>query len=136
MITVVRNPEGQITEVTSEHRAGGENRNDWRTFAKVQEVAAEVTAFTKATHIAVDNGPHHHPRFDVARLPQVGDEVSFAFNGDSYPCGKVASVSKTYKLVTTTEGQKFYRRDTTAKWVMDGTWSLVQGHTYTQNPSF
>ncbi len=54
----------------------------------------------------------------MARLPQVGDEVSFAFNGDSHPCGKVASVSKTYELVTTTEGQKFYRRDTTAKWVL------------------
>jgi hypothetical protein len=136
MITVIRNPEGQITEVTSEYRAGGENRNDWKTFAKVQEVAADVTAFTKAAHIAVDNGPHHHPRFDVARLPAVGDEVSYAFNGDSYPCGKVASVSKTHKLITTTEGQKFYRRDTRASWVMNGTWSLVQGHSYTQNPSF
>ena len=136
MITVVRNHEGQITEVTSEYRTDGENRNDWKTFAVVQEVAAEVTTFTKATYIAVDNGPHCYPRFDVARLPAVGDEVSYAFNGDSYTCGKIASVSKTFKLITTTEGQKFYRRRSRASWIMDGTWSLVQGHIYEQNPSF
>lgn len=136
MITVIRNAEGKITEVTNEYRQGGENRNDWRNFQDAEETAAEVTTFTGALHIATDNGPHHHPRYDVKRVPAVGDEVSYSFNGDTYPCGKVASISKTLSLVTTTEGQKFYRRKLTGSWVMGGTWSLVQGHTYTQNPSF
>ena len=136
MITVVRNPEGQITEVTSEYRANGENRNDWLTHDHAKRVAEQVTAFTGQLHIGTDNGPHHHPRFDVARVPAVGDDVSYSFNGDTYPCGKVAKVSKTLSLITTDQGHRFYRVRETGGWRMSGTWWLVQGHKYTQNPSF
>jgi len=136
MITIIRDADGKITELTTEYRHGGENRNDWKDFATVEAVAQEATTFTGKPHVAVDNGTHHYPRFDIAAVPQVGDPVSYAFNGDSYPCGHVAKVSKTL-IITTTEGKRFYRRKLTGGWKMEGgTWSLTHGHVYKQNPSF
>jgi hypothetical protein len=39
-------------------------------------------------------------------------------------------------MITTTEGQKFYRRKQTANWKDNGVWSLVDGHRSELNPSF
>lgn len=39
---------------------------------------------------------------------QVGDDVSRGFNGDWYPCGKVARITKKYLF--TDNGQKFSLR--------------------------
>lgn len=99
----------------------------------------------------VDYGSNVSPRYDVVQVPRVGDEVSYAFNGDSYPCGKVTKVShfKAYgggvscRRVEAQEGEGdqlrthiFWRLGDTASWRKDKTWSLVQGHHYKQNPSF
>lgn len=115
----------------SERRAA-ETRNDWRTFEAAQEVAAALGP----NYIATDAGQHVSPRYDVIELPKVGDKVSYAFNGDYYPCGEIASISKSLKLITTTEGRKFYRQRQTGCWKYNGTWSLVQGHISKQNPEF
>jgi hypothetical protein len=136
MITIVRSAHNDITEVTSEYRRGGENRNDWQSFPEVEMIAAEVTAFTGEIHIGVDNGPGHYPRYDIAKVPTIGDEVSMSFNGDTYPLTKVKSVSKDFRIVTTECGKKFYRSKQTGGWRHDQTWWLVCGHHYAQNPHF
>lgn len=109
-----------------------ENRNDWHTF----EAAKEVAAALGPKYVATDAGGGVSPRYDVQELPQIGDKVSYAFNGDYYPCGVIASISKSLKVITTDEGHKFYRKRETGCWKYDGTWSLVQGHISRLNPEF
>lgn len=107
-----------------------ENRNNWSTF----EAAKEIATALGPKFIATDAGSHVSPRYDVQELPQIGDKVSYAFNGDYYPCGKIATISKSLKLITTTKGQKFYRLRETGCWKYNGTWSLVAGHVSRLNP--
>jgi hypothetical protein len=108
-----------------------ENRNDWKTFEAAKEVADRLEGY-----IATDAGPHVSPRYDVIRLPKVGDKVSKEFNGDSYPCGVIVKISKTLKAITTDGGDVFYRIRQTGAWRNQGTWSLTKGHVEKQNPSF
>ena len=108
-----------------------ENRNDWRTFDAAKEVAAHLDGY-----IATDAGRCTSPRFDIIKLPVIGDEVSKGFNGDSYPCGTIKSISKSLRVIETTEGDEFYRVRETGCWRNQGTWSLSAGHVYKQNPSF
>ena len=144
-INTVRYQNGQLAranvvtdEVRARYNAQGrvakhwETRNDWRTFDAAKEVAAALGA----GYIATDAGPYVSPRYDVIALPKVGDAVSYAFNGDSYACGYVASISPSLKLITTTEGQKFYRVRETGCWKYNRTWSLQSGHVEKRNPEF
>lgn len=112
--------------------------NNWniKSLDHAAELAVAETESTGKLHIACDRGASCSPRYYVAAVPAVGDPVSYAFNGDYYPCGSVAAVSKTLKKITTTEGQVFYRRRLTGSWVMDSTWSLVIGHIERLNPEF
>lgn len=138
-ITVTRT-EGKVT-AASVHETPNpvcETRNNWKTFDDAKEVAAALGE----GFIATDAGSNVSPRYDVQCLPKVGDDVSYAFNGDSYPCGKIVSISKSLKVIVTKdeakgEGvKKFYRVRETGTWRNAGTWSLISGHHYTQNPSF
>ncbi len=113
-----------------------QNRWDWNTMQAAEDVALLLNLHSDEKYIAVDSGSGVSPRYDVVRMPQVGDDVSYGFNGDYYPCGKIASISKTLKKITTTEGKEFYRRRQTGSWVMNGTWSLVRGIHNEQNPHF
>lgn len=114
-----------------------ESRGDWKTFESVTEVAAQVSEFMGETYLPVDNGLHHYPRYDVARKPRVGDEVSYAFNGDSYPDGVIVSVGDGVRaVVKTSTGRKFNRVRKTGSWMNGNTWSLVNGHYDKRNPSF
>lgn len=108
-----------------------ENRNDWKTFEAAQSVAAHLDG-----HIATDAGPNVSPRYDVIKLPKVGDKVSKAFNGDHYPCGVIVNISKTLKAITTDGGDVFYRVRQTGSWRNQGTWFLEAGHHSELNPSF
>jgi hypothetical protein len=69
-------------------------------------------------------------------LPALNDPVSYAFNGDYYPCGVVTKISKNFKMITTSEGQTFHRQGAANQWKMHKTWSLVKGHIERQNPHF
>ena len=73
-----------------------------------------------------------HP-YDMIREPAVGDELSYAFNGDCYPCGTVTRVTKT--KCETSDGTVF-RRLKNGRWKKDQMWSMVFGHIYEQNPCF
>ena len=112
-----------------------EYRADWKTFERAAEIAAQLTEATGERWIATDAGAHTSPRYDIARVPTVGEKVSRTFNGDTYPCGEIASISKTLKKIVTTDGTVFYRKRLTGAW-SDGTFYMVTGHIHEQNPSF
>lgn len=128
-----------VEELSAEYR-GTKNytyRGDFKNFQRAVEIAEQITAATGELYLPVDNTANVSPRYDVIRAPAVGDEVSYAFNGDYYPCGKIVKISPTYKKITTDTGNTFYRtRLNSANWKMDGTWSLVRGHIERQNPCF
>lgn len=139
--------EGKVVaaEVTSHKNYNAknyENRNDWRTY----EAAAEVAAALGPKYQATDAGPNVSPRYDVIDLPQIGQEVSYTFNGDYYPCGKIVSISAgpAFRRIVAEDANgkyTFYRRcrdgkPTGGAWIMDGTWSMIQGHHKRTNPEF
>lgn len=111
-------------------------RWDWKSFDEAIEIANMLNANGAESYIAIDRGECVSPRFDVIELPKVGDPVSKAFNGDSYPEGTIASISKSLRVITTDTGVKFYRRRQTGSWLANGTWSLIHGHHSEQNPHF
>lgn len=131
---------GNITDWYSKsdgtHGAGWACRQDFDSFMLAQQVADSASKFTGKQFIATDAGNGVYPRYDVIEVPMVGDEVSYSFNGDSYPCGVITSISKSLKKVTTSEGKVFYRRRLSGCWLMNKTWALVGGHRYEQNPHF
>lgn len=89
-------------------------------------------------YIATDGGEGLWPRYDVVRIPQVGDKVSVGFNGDAYPRGVIVSVGAGKRMVVTTdEGNKYNRFRKTGTWREAGNgWSLIHGHVNERNPSF
>lgn len=126
-----------VEQPTDSNRAELCNRNDWKTMLDAELIAAALNDTVKENrYLATDAGPHVSPRYDVIELPRVGDKVSYAFNGDSYPCGEIVSISKSLKVIVTSEGKKFYRRRQTGSWINNGTWSLVPGHISKWNPEF
>ena len=123
--------------VSTTHTKDAQSRRDWTSKSQVNDLAARANAAAgQDLYIGIDRGQYNSPRFDVVRCPQVGEDVSYAFNGDSYPCGQVAKISDSLKVITTTTGERFYRRRETGSWLKDGTWSLVLGHHDLRNPSF
>jgi hypothetical protein len=88
----------------------------------------------------------------IAHTFKVGEQVSYAFNGDCYPDGTVAKITK--KFLTTSSGRKFFLNTfedcvynelsqryvdvnrEVFRTVGGGTWTLVHGHRYEQNPEF
>jgi hypothetical protein len=121
---------------TSADGSGWMTRHDFKSMDHAGEIAKSATEATGKLHLPVDSGSGVWPRFDVIEAPAVGDDVSYAFNGDYYPCGQIKSISASFRLITTTEGQKFYRRRESACWKYNGVWSMVDGHREELNPSF
>ena len=129
---------GLPVEISTQHQDGDDwqNRWDWASFQEVTRLASYITAMSGKTYVAVDNGNGCSPRYDVQRAPAIGDEVSYGFNSDYYPDGVVVKVSKTLQ-VTTSTGSTYRRRGNSGSWCKPGgTWSLVMGHIYEQNPHF
>lgn len=127
---------GKMVAVTEDYTPKAVNRNDIQNMAHAEEIAQDATTLSGKLHVACDRGNSTWPRFDVIAAPVVGAEVSKAFNGDYYPAGKIVSVSKSLKLVTTDKGEKFYRRGQTGTWLEGRMWAMVPGTITRQNPSF
>lgn len=137
---------GNVTEIATSLTAEQHTdrswvyRGDFNTVFDAENVARGATALTGEQWVATDSGRYVSPRYDVIRAPHVGDEVSYAFNGDYYPDGVVTKVSafdKGLKVVTTSTGSRYYRRGVTGKWIKQGgTWALVRGHIRQSNPEF
>lgn len=111
-------------------------RHDIQTLALADDIASAATKFSGKLHIAIDNGEWVSPRYDVIEAPQVGENVSYAFNGDYYPCGQITKISSTLKQITTSTGRTFHRRKLSGRWVSQGTWTMVHGHISKLNPEF
>jgi hypothetical protein len=97
-------------------------------FVEASRMAGELMKEHGQCFLPVDRGLGVSPQYGVIRAPQEGQEVSKAFNGDSYPCGSISRISVGFKIIETDTGVRFYRRGLSATWVCDGTWSLVPGH--------
>lgn len=105
------------------------------TFEKVESLARGVTELMGALHVATFT-EGQSPRHDIIRVPRVGDEVSYSFNGDSTPDGVIVRVTEKFKVVTST-GNEYRRKKNTGSWVRTGgTWSLIYGHVTERNPHF
>lgn len=113
-----------------------ESRWDWTSLEQVQGLAMFVTAISGEDHIGTDSGPNVSPRFDIVRAPRVGDDVSYSFNGDTYPCGTIVRITDGGMAITST-GKRFNRYKNSGSWLMvGGTWSMVHGHYTERNESF
>lgn len=115
---------------------GWQCRWDWKTFEDAERVADAASIFEGVDYIAVDNGANSFPRYDIIKAPQLLDAVSYCFNGDSYPCGHIKTISKSMKKITTTTGETFYRQKQSGCWLMNRTWSMIAGHVQERNPHF
>lgn len=127
-----------------------ENRNDWKTFQEAETIAKLLNqshADLHRTFQATDAGPYCSPRYDVIDLPQIGSVVSYTFNGDYYPAGRITKMSAgpTYRRIEATDanGRKsvFHRRHRDGKptggaWIMNGTWSMIEGNHNKLSPEF
>lgn len=111
-------------------------RHDWKTYEAAVDVASKVTATEGELYIAIDNGDNIYPRYDIIKAPAAGDEVSYSFNGDTYPDGKISKISESMRVITTDNGNVYYRRKLTGAWKRHKTWTLVPGHRFEQNPHF
>lgn len=106
---------------------------DW-TEAEAKAVAAKASEVFGVPYDFVDSGCPGLRRYDIVSVPQVGDKVSYAFNGDCYPDGVIVKVTTSGQIKTDT-GSTYRRRKQTACWVKSGgTFCLVSGHHYEQNP--
>lgn len=133
---------GKIVEVATKFTATQDDDRAWKSrhdianFQDAERIAAEITQLTGRMHLGTDAGDGVWPRFDVIEAPQVGDKVSYSFNGDTYPDGEIVKISNKWQ-VTTSTGNKYRRRKNSAGWLRTGgTWSMVAGHHYEQNPHF
>jgi hypothetical protein len=110
------------------------SRWDYTGMADVEAIANRLNEEAgKTLYIAIDSGAHVSPRWDVIELPQVGDEVSYSFNGDTYPCGTITKITPKLQIVTS-DGKRFTFKN--GGWRYNGTWWLVKGHHHEQNPHF
>jgi hypothetical protein len=127
----------EVVEISDRviHSEGWVSRHDFKTFEQAQEVADAASIFEGVDYIATDAGACTSPRYDVIKAPQLLDPVSYSFNGDSYPCGYIKTISKTMKKITTTDGHTFYRYKQTGSW-MRKCWYMVGGHIEERNPHF
>lgn len=126
------------TQLTAQQHSdkAWQSRWDWLDFATVEKLARYVTAMTGRDYLPTDATEAVAPRYGIVPAPKVGDPVSYGFNGDYYPCGHITKITKGWR-VTTSEGKVFNRRKNTSGWRMvGGTWGMVAGHIYEQNPHF
>jgi len=112
--------------------------NLFDTFAEAEAALAENEVVTFA--------PNRMAQYATQQFPQIGDEVSMSFNGDSYHVGTIASISKSGEKIVTSTGNTFRRprkamTDNDGRvfkqhgWT-DGCFWLVLGIHEERNPSF
>lgn len=103
----------------------------------VEQRVTELREATGKNYILTDAGEHCTPRFDIMEAPQVGDFVSYGFNGDCYPDGTIVRISASLKVITLDTGSTYYRKGETGCWKKKGgTWSMVKGNVHKQNREF
>lgn len=126
---------GKAVKVFGQYVAdsNAQSRWDWKSFQQVQQLAEECSTLAAKTYLAVDAGECVFPRFDVIEAPVVGDPVSKAFNGDSYPEGEIVKITATLQIKTST-GKVFRRVKNTACWKDSNGYGMSSGHHDERNP--
>lgn len=82
-------------------------------------------------------GKGGHDRYTIARLPRVGEVVSYGVGSDCYVSGPVTSVGEGPLAVVKTAKHAFRRQKGTVRWVMPGrSGTLVRGAVEYLDPSF
>lgn len=124
--------EGSFTNRTD----GWISSRDLVSMADARCVALYLTSITGITYLPVDEGDGTWPRYRIVEAPVLGAKVSRSFNGDTYPCGEISKITKTWQ-VTTTDGAKFRRYKETGGWrEAGGSFWMCSGHVYEQNQHF
>lgn len=141
------------------HGISLDGRTRIRSMAEAMEAARFVTEAldkpeARRTFWAEDRTSSTSPRYAIIRAFVVGEPVSYGFNGDSYPCGRVTKITSSsdaapkgekreeagYRIITTEDVhgvvRKFWRRGLTGRFVHEQTWGLQHGWHADQNPSF
>lgn len=130
---------GQIpVEASTEVQNGPEwqSRWEWKSLEQVQKIARLLSINTGKNYVGADSGPNVSPCFDVIEMWNVGDKVSYTFNGDYYPDGEIVKITKTGQVLTS-EGNRYIRRGESPVWLRTGgTWALVHGWRSDKNPCF
>jgi hypothetical protein len=125
--------------------AGWINRNDISEYPAAplmlaQQIADSASKLMGVPYLATDAGDSVSPRYDVIKAPQIGDQVSRAFNGDYYPCGAVVAIQKNYRRIVVDGSERgrliFARRKESGCWLNKGMWSLLPGVIKKLNPEF
>ena len=114
--------------------------SDLKSYAEAEVIAHQITVLTGETYIAFDDGPGTSHQFGCMPLLKIGEDVSYGFNGDYYPCGKIVRITPSLRIIAEkADGSKsvFNRRKQSSRWVkVGGTWSLVKGIHNDRNESF
>jgi hypothetical protein len=106
-----------------------------KSFAEAQALAETASkAYPELAILPYDYGYGVYPAYGIIEAPKVGDDVSYGFNGDYYPLGKVEQIGKDYKRIKA-GGKWWYRRKLTPSW-RNGCWALVKGTYDERNPEF
>ena len=111
MLHVLFNDDGKVVDVKDTHQTDRayKSRWDWKSFAEVEAIAKGANALNDGNHyLPVDGGAWISPRYDIVIAPKVGDKVSYGFNGDYYPDGTIAKMSKSFKRVVSSTDNASY----------------------------
>jgi len=73
---------------------------DFKSFHEVELIAEQLTEIMGVKYLAYDNGAGTSHRYGVMVPPKVGDDVSYGFNGDYYPCGKIVRITPGWRIYT------------------------------------
>ena len=109
---------------------------DVESMAEARSLALYLTSMTGTAYLPADEGGGISPRYRIVEAPVVGQKVSRTFNGDTYPCGTIVKITRTWQI-TTDDGTRFRRRRETGGWLeTGGSFWMTSGHHYEQNPHF
>ena len=97
----------KMRDVPSELRVGGYfTKWDIQSCDHAHEIAKRLSS-DEETFIAVDMGESARPRWDIIKLPQVGDFVECKTeNGTILDCGEVELIDECFTITTST-GREF-----------------------------
>lgn len=109
---------------------------DYNSFADAAYFARLITELTNKTYIAVDNGEYRFNRYEIIRMYQVGEEVSYTFNGDTYPDDIILEISKDLSTIKTANNVYKRVKETRGWKQKKSPFWLFSGHLFEQNPSF
>ena len=125
-----------LGEVASADLPKWESRWEWKSWLDAAKVANELNLACGEVgrYVPTDAGPCVSPRYDVIEAPRVGDEISYAYNGDYYPDGEIVKISGSKRIVYSSTGNKYWRRKNSGAWLKGGMWCLVPGHISERNP--